>query len=283
MRNYFYGWYFKCQSDTQTLAIIPAYHKSENKRSCSIQLITNDGSWNINLPCKNFSLEKKTFRMKIRENRFGKKGIKLCLHTPECSVMGALRFGMFSPLLYDIMGPFKYLPFMECRHSIISMRHTVNGVICINGVNYRFRNSPGYIEGDSGYSFPKRYAWTHCFFKNGSMFLSVADIPIGPLKFTGVIGIIKFKGKEYRLATYLGAKAIKIKNGEIVIRQGNSLLSVRLLKKSAMPLAAPKNGAMCRTIRENISCRASYCFKQNGQTLFSFISSKASFEYEYDL
>ena len=32
MRNFFYGWYFKCQSATQTLAVIPAVHKSEQKK-----------------------------------------------------------------------------------------------------------------------------------------------------------------------------------------------------------------------------------------------------------
>lgn len=29
MSNFFYGWYLKCQSDTQTLAVIPAVHRVE--------------------------------------------------------------------------------------------------------------------------------------------------------------------------------------------------------------------------------------------------------------
>ena len=39
--------------------------------------------------------------------------------------------------------------------------------------------------------------------------------------FTGVLGVIHFRGTEYRLATYLGAKAVKIQDGELVIRQGD--------------------------------------------------------------
>lgn len=50
MRDYFSGWYFKCQSDKQTVAVIPAVHKSKGKESCSIQLITEEGAWNIGIP-----------------------------------------------------------------------------------------------------------------------------------------------------------------------------------------------------------------------------------------
>ena len=41
MRGSFFGWYFKCQSDTQTLAVIPAVHQVGGKRTCSIQIITD--------------------------------------------------------------------------------------------------------------------------------------------------------------------------------------------------------------------------------------------------
>ena len=43
MRNYFCGWYYKCQSPTQTLAVIPAVHGGSH----SIQLITDSGAWNF--------------------------------------------------------------------------------------------------------------------------------------------------------------------------------------------------------------------------------------------
>lgn len=40
--------------------------------------------------------------------------------------------------------------------------------------------------------------------------LSVADIPMAGIHFTGVIGAIMWYGMEYRLATYLGAKVVQI-------------------------------------------------------------------------
>lgn len=281
MREYFCGWYFKCQSDTQTLAVIPAFHKSRYGKSCSVQIITDEGAWNVCFPYEAFRKPKKDFHMRVAGNYFGENGIKLHINTPDCTAVGSVRFGALSPVAYDIMGPFCYVPFMECRHSVISMRHTVNGELQINGMQYRFRDSVGYIEGDRGCSFPKEYAWTQCSFDGGSLMLSVADIPLGGLHFTGVICAIFWQGKEYRLATYLGAKAVKIKNGEIVIRQGDTELSVKLLEKYAHPLLAPVGGTMSRTIRESAACRAYYCFKQNSHTLFSFETDKASFEYEY--
>lgn len=55
--------------------------------------------------------------------------------------------------------------------------------------------------------------------------LSIADILFGAFRFTGVIGVVLLKGKEYRIATYLGATAVKITLEEIIVRQGNYILS----------------------------------------------------------
>lgn len=60
--------------------------------------------------------------MLIGQNRFGEKGIRLVIKTPELKIKGKLAFGPLSPLKYDIMGPFALLPFMECRHEVWSMK-----------------------------------------------------------------------------------------------------------------------------------------------------------------
>jgi hypothetical protein len=111
--------------------------------------------------------------------------------------------------------------------------------------------------------------------------LSVADIPFCGIHFTGIISAICFEGKEYRIATYLGARAVKIRDGEAVIRQGDKTLTVRRLEDKGKPLAAPVGGDMKRTIRESPSCRVFYHYQEKGKTVFKFISEVASFEYEY--
>ena len=111
--------------------------------------------------------------------------------------------------------------------------------------------------------------------------LSVADIPMAGIHFTGVIGVILWKGKEYRLATYLGAKVVQIQNGKIRIMQGDMELEVCLMEGVKCPLKAPVVGNMKRTIQEGAACRAWYRFCKNGSPVFQFETDKASFEYEY--
>ncbi len=283
MKKYFYGLYFKCQSDTQTLAVIPALHISPDKRSCSIQLITDGGVLSADLPYDMFRCKRSEHRIEIGNNHFDKSGIILSLTTPELEACGSVAFGPITPIKYDIMGPFRYVPFMECRHSVISMKHTVNGSLCINGIEYRFDNAAGYIEGDRGRSFPEKYAWTQCSFEDGSLMLSTAVIPLGGLRFTGIISVVYLHGRQYRLATYLGARAVKTQNGEIVVRQGDMTLSAKLIEKNSHPLAAPARGAMSRTIHESASCRAAYRFTKGSRVLLELETDKASFEYEYDV
>lgn len=161
----------------------------------------------------------------IADNRFSRNGITLDIQTPELCVSGSLRYRGITPIRYDIMGPFHHVPFMQCRHSVFSMRHMVDGEIILKGTRFVFRNAIGYIEGDRGHSFPSKYIWTQCRFSDGSMMLSIADIPFGVFDFTGVIGVVLLNGKEYQIATYLGATAVKITPEEIIVRQGNYILS----------------------------------------------------------
>lgn len=111
--------------------------------------------------------------------------------------------------------------------------------------------------------------------------LSVADIPLAGLHFTGIIGVVLWKGREYRIATYLGARAVKIERGLIRIVQRDLELEVRLPEYASCGLMAPRQGNMVRTIHESAAGRAFYRFRRAGQTLFAFESNAASFEYEY--
>lgn len=279
MGDYFCGWYIKCQNGRQTVAFIPACHITKDEKSCSLQIITGERSWNIAYPYSEFHMSREGVRIGL--NEFTRRGVKLDVRMPEITAVGTLAFGEFAPIAYDIMGPFKYVPFMECRHSVFSMKHRVDGELSINGIEFAFDDGLCYIEGDRGRSFPSVYVWTQCCFPEGSVMLSVADIPFSGIHFTGVISAICFQGREYRLATYLGARAVKIHDGEVIIRQGKMLLTVKRLEVKGHPLAAPVGGGMTRTIRESAACRAYYHYQENGKTLFEFESDQAAFEYEY--
>ena len=249
MNDHFCGWYYKCQSEKETLAVIPAVHRANGKTTCSIQLITEAASWSVPFPGSAFHGD--GMQVSIGENRFGPQGLHLHLRAPCLRASGTLRFGPFTPLRYDIMGPLRYAPFLECRHSVFSMRHTVTGTLQVNGVPCVFQNGTGYAEGDRGRSFPKGYVWTQCALPAGALMLAAADIPWGGFHVTGVTAAILWQGRQYRLATYLGAKATDIRDGAVTIRQGRARLTARLLEPAAQPLRAPSGDAMVRTIHEH--------------------------------
>ena len=111
--------------------------------------------------------------------------------------------------------------------------------------------------------------------------LSIADIPFGTFRFTGIICVVLLSGKEYRLASYLGAKVIKITTEEIIVRQGNYTFTVMPKDIFGHPLRAPFSGSMNRTIHEHPSCKAFYRFEYNGVSLLELDACNAALEYEY--
>lgn len=280
MDSHFCGWYFKCQSPTQTLALIPAVHTHRGRRTCSIQIVEEEEHWNFPLSGEG-NIYWDSPRAKLGTNCFSPQGITLNLRSEPCRAVGQLQFGPPTPLPRDIMGPFRFVPFLECRHRVFSMRHQVTGQLRVNGRLYHFDHDLGYMEGDRGCSFPRRYAWTQCLFPDGSLMLSVADIPFGPFSFPGVIAALSFYGNVIVLATYCGARILSVQSGKISVKQKNLLLMAELLSDPGRPLRAPQQGEMSRTIRENLSCHARYRLYDGDRLIWAGESHQASFEYEY--
>lgn len=282
MRAYFEGWYFKQQNNTTALAFIPSLHIDKaGNRSALLQVVTPKAAYHISYPAEQLSLQRHQPCLQIGKCSFSPQGIELDIEQPQLSVHGRLSYTHLVPLAYDIMGPFRWVPGMECRHSVASLSHRVDGQISVNGCQYCFNNGRGYIEGDRGCSFPSQYAWTHCSWQNNSLMLSEAVIPFAGMHFRGVIAAILLNDRQYRLATYLGARLQQAAEGEIIISQGAYTLSARLLHKQELALPAPQSGVMERSIKESLCCQAAYCLKKNGATLLDIESPLASFEYEH--
>ena len=280
MDDFFCGWYFKCQSPGQTLALIPAVHRHRGHTTASIQLICDTGCWSVPVNCPHPQVLPHRPVARLGPNVFGPDGLRLDLQTPVLSARGTLRFGPPTPLRSDIMGPFRWVPGMECQHSVYSMAHRVDGAVTVNGVAYRFDDGIGYLEGDRGRSFPSQYAWTHCAFPGGSLLLSAARIPFGPLHFTGVIAAVQLGRMEYRLATYRGVRIVEASSRRLVLRQGRYLLEASFAAREAHPLRAPRTDGMTRTIRECNRARARFRFWEGGGLVFDLCSENASLECE---
>lgn len=297
-KNYFYGWYFRCQGRDGSAAVIPAVHLSSEKCSCSIQMVTQRDSLYREFPIEQFRINRKRKMMRIGENVFSTKGIRLQFDAAfkekagdggngtadeksaekSVTVRGILHFGKFSKPKYDIMGPFALIPGMECRHAVYSMRHTVNGELRLGCEKIQFQNAAGYMEGDSGTSFPDKYIWTQHFLPQGSVMLAAASIPLAGMHFTGTIGFLLDGNREYRFATYLGAFVTKMEDRELWIRQGHYRLCIRFAGVDGSVLKAPVNGQMTRKVRENIACEVEYTLMRGKKVILHEVTEKAAAE-----
>lgn len=282
-RSFFEGWYFKHQSKDGSIAFIPGINITKDGTKYSfIQVITKDKSYNINYDFKDFSISQDKLTIKIKDNIFSTKGVILNIRNKNIIIKGRLVYSDITPLKSDIMGPFSYFPFMECVHGVLSLNHKVNGSLFINNKEVKFIDAKGYIEKDSGKSFPKTYLWIQCNdfkIEDTSIMVSIADIPFLGFEFKGCIAVVYYKGKEYRLATYNGVKLISYDENGLIIKRGKYRLEINIKNLSPQSLLAPNGGDMIRTIYENIACSARFKFYKDKNLIFDLESSNTSFEY----
>ena len=161
------------------------------------------------------------------------------------------------------------------------MSHDLSGYLDINDKHFDFTNGTGYIEKDSGCSFPKRYAWVHSndFNEKCSITAAVADIPFLGFHFEGLICVVHYKEKEYRIATYNGGKVLECNKDKIVFANKSFRLEVCIQNHKSHALYSPIKGKMSGIIKESPSCRARFKFFEYGRLVFDMESSKASCEF----
>ena len=170
---------------------------------------------------------------------------------------------------------------MECRHGVLSMGHRLRGSLELPGRAVDFDGGLGYLEKDSGRSFPKSYLWLQCsdFSQPCSIFLSLARIPFCGLVFPGCICAVHFGGREYRFSTYEGVKLLETGPGRIVLGQGTRLLEIFLLRREqGHALKSPAKGLMTGMIRECNRAKVRFRFLDGSRLLFDLTSENASLE-----
>ena len=275
MRPYYEGWYMKQQQGGDILAVIPGRAQDE----AFIQVVTADGAHYLPFPLEDFR-QTGTRSMRVGRSLFSPIGMMLDVQAPDLELVGRLRYRELTPLRSDIMGPFAYVP-METKHTVFSMRHQVTGSIRLNGDALDIRNGIGYMEGDRGHTFPRSYFWMQCLDvrQDASVMLAIAEIPLGPIRFTGCIGIVALGETEYRFATYRGVRIVEHTPTMAEVRQGDMSLRVEVLDDRGHKLQAPAQGLMDRTIHESPSVPARIRFVKGGEPLLDEMESQTSYEF----
>ena len=283
---FFEGWYLKHQGGGRTIAFIPSFHRDDRgKTFASLQVITGEGSWQKRYPGESFWAHRRAFQVLMGQEFYcSAKGLQANLDLPGLRVEGRLEYGPFTPLESDIMGPFRFVPCLQCNHGVLSLAHTLSGVLTVNGEDWDLEGGTGYLEKDWGNSFPSAYLWTQCGWTHRglpwSVMISAATIPLGPGGFDGCICALLLGGKQVRIATYLGAKILGWNSRGVLLRQGSLTLEARYLGggRGGQDLSAPDRGAMSRVIRESASCPVRYRLWQGSRLVMDALRENASFE-----
>jgi len=273
--KYFEGWYFKNVSadEKSVWSFIPGISLVKGNPHSFVQAINGETgkTFYFRFPIDAFCFSSKEFAVYIGDNFFSKDRIHLNLNDGNQSFEGELTFSNMStyPVLLQrpgIMGWYRYMPFMECYHGVVSLDHEINGKLQHNGTEINFNQGRGYIEKDYGSSMPKSWIWmqTNHFEQPGNSFmLSVARIPWIGQTFTGFLGYFLHNNRLLTFATYNGAKINSIEAGandvKLTIAKGNTTIEIHALKSlknnnriGSGGLKAPVFGNMDRIIHESI-------------------------------
>jgi hypothetical protein len=269
-RRYFEGWYFKLvnREGSEAFAIIPGIAMDgEGRQHSFIQVL--DGKRKTaryhRFDKDAFTPARDRFSVSIGPNAFSEQGLTLEVDglAGRLSFQGNIPWPkpFYSP---GIMGPFTFVPFMECYHGIVSMDHTLEGSLTTDGGRViDFTGGRGYLEKDWGRSFPSAYIWlqTNHFSQAGiSLKCSVANIPWLGSSFVGFIAGLWWEGRLIRFTTYNRSRLLTcradMQQVGIVLENPRYRLEVEVERDAPTALASPILGLMDGRIEETMNAVA---------------------------
>lgn len=281
-RPYFEGWYFKLAHPEHPLAVIPGVFRGLDSAGdmSFVQVLYGPGNASVFIPFpfSAFSSDENRFDVAVGENRFSMDGMRLRLEKDGFSLRGEAAFSRHRFPKGTAMGPFAYLPKMQCSHGVLSLGHAVDGTLFLSGTKLDAQGSCGYIEKDWGSAFPPSWMWLqgNSPGQNGedvAFTCSVARVPYGPFRFTGHVAVLSVGDRQYRMATYNGSRIARLRadghSAGLVLRRGALTLSVAARSQSFGTLAAPTRTGMDRTIGESLDAALELTLIKGGRTLLS--------------
>jgi hypothetical protein len=268
----FEGWYFKLvdADGMQPFAVIPGVFLGADAHAFIQVLDGRAGTSSYHrFPLSDFQADTGNFDVRIGRSRFNRYEINLDIGAGETTanqaVQGAIQFGKWHgwPVTLTspgVMGPYSFVPFMECNHGILSMDHTLSGKLSVDHAITSFRGGRGYIEKDWGRGFPVGYAWTQSnhFGEEGiSISASVARIPWLAGSFRGYLIGFLLHGQLYRFTTYTGAVIEDIQVNDhrysVTVRDRKHRLELSATRTGGAILHAPYEEQMIERVAETMT------------------------------
>jgi len=219
-RGFFEGWYVKLVDPAQQArwALIPGVFRGRDGEDVTDEAFVQvlDGatgrSWYHRYAATDFVASDRGFDVRVGPNHFGTAGVRLDLPGLRGEVEFLSDFDPW-PVTWrrpGIMGPYAWVPLMECYHGVVSFGHDLRGSLDAEGTRQDFTGGRGYIEKDWGRAFPAGYVWMHSNHLAGapeaSLVASVAIIPWLRSSFRGFIVGLRLGRRLHSWATYNGSQ-----------------------------------------------------------------------------
>jgi tocopherol cyclase len=305
---FFEGWYFKIVDATEThrYAVIPGISLGEGEGGPHSFVQVLDGVTGQTLyhryPVEAFSANETTLDVQVGPNHFTADRMELDLTGTLLPLRGTVTFHGAKPWPVTlpapgIMGPFAWIPRMECYHGVLSLDHGLSGSLETEEGTIAFDGGRGYIEKDWGQAFPSGWVWmqSNHFGQPGaantgtSITASIAMIPWIGHSFPGFIVGLLWQGSLYRFATYTGAVtrhlAVTDQTVTWVIEDPVYRLALTGHRAESGHLRGPSKEDMGRRVPETLSARVDVVLvaRREGRTLFSGTGLYAGMEIGGDI
>lgn len=273
-RNYFEGWYFKHSAGMAggVWSFIPGLALGPDGEGYSfVQVIEGrtGRSWWFQYPLDAFYAAEGGLEVRVGENAFSSRGLLAKLDDGSTCIEVELQYGSFSQHSFPfwspgVMGPFTFMPGMECNHGLVSMDHSVDGFVRIDGQTTTIAQGRGYSEKDWGRSMPEAWIWTQSNdfpVRGDSLMLSITKIPFMGTSFRGFLCTAVLGGKKYLFTTYNGSriKKIALSDSEIICLITKNIskhlaieLEILATRSRGDILRAPVSGLLSRRISEAV-------------------------------
>lgn len=271
---FFIGWYNKFTlKDNRSCVIIAGFIKDKKKKPFGfIQYFDNQSKTSEyqTFPYEQCKIDYRNQIVALGSNTISLEYIAVNLKGIDANfrINNAQPY-TFNRLGKNILGPLHYIPFVECKHAIMTLSSDFTGSIT-KGLKTNNVFGTCYQEKDWGKSFPEKYFWVHANsfdVSNNSFQFAFAKPKWLLLKPTVYIGFLKTADGLINL-NGIGSSKITFKEQSrnhliINLKKGYYEINLTLYSGITTSLIAPQKGKMNKEINESLNSKLILNVKNN--------------------
>lgn len=291
-KNSFENWYFKLVDEEKeiTLGILVEMNTTKKGKEALIQVMGNTINDEVCIYYPVESVKTGEEEIQIGDNVLGLNQIILNIEKEDFGLKGELALNHHKRLkqslwIPGLMGPYKYLPFLESYHEVISLQHTLTGSLWLNNKQIIFNEGKGYIEKDWGKSMPNVWLWAQCSHfkrKDVALMVGVARLPIFFDYYTCFAIPIYYKDQVEIFSNYNGGHLSKLYRYKgyvhIIITQKSKILDIKIYGSDEKSCMASKSSHKIRDVYACDAAKIELSITENGQIIFEEIGTLCELE-----